>query len=621
MPGGAVQFPEDQMRDLFGWLQIKSVEDADSKTDLVKALKDRVGRLSEEKQTQLNKQLLMIHEVVKNLHEMKILGKFHRFSKGDLSAWWDMVGQNAHRDLIKLFPETPRTEEANKNADRVMTGVYVGLNLLTLALAGLACANVSDLGKLSFMLTGTANTVVASSWNYIDVIGGVVQGWHEMKLGNYGRGTAAIVSSSQLAACTMAGNIGVHVGTVSAAGFAGLTGFSFAACMYIAMLTDIASAYQIDQKIKKVEEKRDTVLAELKQKKEACNEKKRSLQKLQGELHALTMSMKSKIQRDIQAAYALLQKSSARISDLHINYSGRKKPANYVELMEKYERETVELEKAYTRCVKTREDRIKLLKETIIPREEQAVKTAESGIDTLKQKASLYKKTILYEKAKQADLYRSAKSWGACAIGMTAVAVVAFIVANGATFGAATGIAVGVAAVAVISSIVRAWWVQQKNYEGNLKRSLTEGKPIQDRIDKLNFKVLEKIYGFDFEKTVSHSFFKSKKSMKAYLEDMQFRDPDKANRLVTTLENGLDGVKECMEHSNMRLQVEGEEIEDQVAYALKNGLGDIKEVAEQSKGHFIRLLKEKRSSLPGSTEGEDLFQALDGSEDLSFKPK
>lgn len=564
-PSSALQIDRDRVSQLFEWLQIGTMTDEYGLHHTEHLAIEFINSFESLKQDdevrarQLKEYLDSVYEVVETFDEMKMLGKYHRFSKGDLSAWWDMVGKQPHQALQRLLPKKLGKEEYNKWADRVMMGFYIGFNIITLAIGGFACGNVTDLGKFSFLLGDTANTVIASSWNYIDVIGGVVQGWHEIKLGNYGRGTAAIVSSTQLAASTMAANIGAHVThTVGAAGVAGLTGFSLAACMYIAMITELVTAHQISQTIKLMEAERDKVAGKIKryhdiEKEIALFQKQKSQYQEKMEKLATLKKEYDTFKRDTLPEQGQLAKLDRSTQDYYLKIDAR------------YKREIQQLEKE----TKAEGYKIDRKKSDIAAKE---VNLDGMDIQKLKNKLTLYNKSIVHEKAKRQNHYRAAKSWGACAIGMTAVAVVAFIVANGATFGAATGLAVGVAAVAVISSLVRSWWVQKQNYVDKLKVSLDGSLNLQERIDKLDFEALGKKFKINFNQRSSHQwyqFHRTDKTLKTYVEEMQYKDPEKAKKLVEALE-------------------------------------------DKDKSAFIRALKQQRGTF--STEGEDLYKKLGGDE-------
>lgn len=514
-------------------------DEEENKKEEIAALRFK-SRQALKKAQALESYLFAMYEFVKDLKASAVLDKYTRFSKGIINAWWEMIGAGAEKDLKAIFPYAPtalKSEKPNEYADKIMTGVYLGLNIAGCALAAFALGSV-NLGNLGVLAGGTATSATAATWNYIDVIGGVVQGWHEMGAGNYYKGTSLFVSSGQLTASTLAANIGQAVGTVGGAAAVGLTGFSFAACMFIACGADLASIYQTNKRIKALETKQTPVMSEIKL--------------LQPEIQTL------KCRKD------MIMSSPA-----------------YTTARDGVKSATIELGKSRARgCledIKRDEQKLtgaKLALQDItseIKDIQAEIKPLELKLKKLKMKNALYNKTILHEKAKKANLGRSATSWAACGVAMTAVAVAGFLAANVATMGGLAALTVAVAGVAVLTGLIRKWWVQRRDYEANLKTALDKG--LEERIGSLPKDTLEDA-GIHLDRKAelkSFKLFKSTNTLRTYLKEMMYKDLNKAEALIKALEE-----------------------------------------TPPNKDTFKAILAQKRDSLDmGKTTGAKLFDAMD----------
>jgi len=146
-------------------------------------------------------------------------------------------------------------------------------------------------------------------------------------------------------------------------------------------------------------------------------------------------------------------------------------------------------------------------------------------------------KSILIEKAQRANHIRNAKAWAVCAIAMTAVAVISYAALSGLTFGALPAATVAIAGVALLSSIVRKWWVGHKDHVKNLKETLQhkEEPMLLDRLNQVGNK-LGDVYTKKVT-VITSGFFKTTLSFRTYLEDLLVENPKKLNTILLLLED------------------------------------------------------------------------------------
>ncbi len=152
----------------------------------------------------------------------------------------------------------------------------------------------------------------------------------------------------------------------------------------------------------------------------------------------------------------------------------------------------------------------------------------------VKDKCLSLQKIILFEKAKRENHKRSALAWGACAIGMTAVATISYITLSGLTFGVLPAVTVAVAAVATLSGVARTAWVKHKDHVENLKTSLKN-----DQLNALNVS-LKRCKDKKFlspDETVTIGLFNKKTTLRTYLEEMMIHNPTKFQTLLRILQD------------------------------------------------------------------------------------
>ncbi len=157
----------------------------------------------------------------------------------------------------------------------------------------------------------------------------------------------------------------------------------------------------------------------------------------------------------------------------------------------------------------------------------------------LEQKKLALQKAILIEKANYENHIRSAKAWAGCAGAMMLIAAISIIALSGLTFGALPAATVIISATAVVSGLIRAWWVKRKDHVKNVKDSIKSLDGEKNRLEKLNT-CLEQIknkWQWEVNKEVEISG--KKISFRSYLEDLLVKDPQKFEFILTNINNGI----------------------------------------------------------------------------------
>ena len=272
-----------------------------------------------------------------------------------LMNWADVFFAEQGFNVEEFFTAAHRrANDAAKKADSTMTMVYLGLNALGFILSVLALPSVNvDAGAIA---VDPAATSIGSGWNYIDTCGGIVLGIKQIQQGEVGMGMVNLAGSLQLAGCTIAADLGkwCHGVHMASATMSGLTGFSFAACMFISGALEFYEVYKADERIKVLEAEMNT----------------------------------------------------------------------------------------------------------------------ERGL----QKQSQLQKAIYIESAQRENHLRSAKSWMACGVAMTLIAVAGYVALSGLTFGALPIATAVFAGAAFITGLIRKWWVGRVDHVANVKDAFLKKK-------------------------------------------------------------------------------------------------------------------------------------------------
>lgn len=197
-----------------------------------------------------------------------------------------------------------------------------------------------------------------------------------------------------------------------------------------------------------------------------------------------------------------------------------------------------------------------------------------------KQEVITVKKAILLERAKKMDHRRNAKVWTACAMAMTAVAILGVVAVSGLTFGTATvpAVAVATAAVAFSTGVARTAYFRFKKSSVDKLKQASKGQlvdrflnleekyseneefnTISAKLEKLLYTDVKKAKAiidlidvspgnegffeklrdlekenanFDSKVSLGMGLFKAQVSMKDYILDMLIKDPEKARNIV-----------------------------------------------------------------------------------------
>jgi hypothetical protein len=280
-----------------------------------------------------------------------------------LINWAEVFFHEQELDINHVLSASNRfLNSATQKTNNTITWIYLGLNFIGLVLSIAAIQNL-DVG---FLAEDTTTTATASSWNYIDTVGSVVTAVRQIYQGEIGLGLANLLSSLQLAGCTITANIAKYTTLLNASTvtIGGLMGFSFAASMLISCCIELYEVHQSTQRINVLE---------------------------------------------------------------------------------------TQLEKA-----------------------------------TEPSKKCVIQKAILIEKAHRENHLRSAKSWAACAIAMTAVAVITYITLSGLTFGALPAATLLIVAIAFTTGLIRKWWVTRTDHVENVKIALKKTPANQSLMEESN---------------------------------------------------------------------------------------------------------------------------------------
>jgi hypothetical protein len=178
--------------------------------------------------------------------------------------------------------------------------------------------------------------------------------------------------------------------------------------------------------------------------------------------------------------------------------------------------------------------------------------------ETDEHKIKLLQKTIYIEKAHRENHVRSAKSWAACTIAMTAVAVIAYAALSGLTFGALPAATVIIAAAALLTGAIRKWWVSNDNHVDHVKTAFKSHLP-----ESINEIVARNPLGLKLDLVVTlneNSLFGTKKlSFKNYLDDLLIKDPNKLEKIVKAIkENNLVELQKVLQTQRDTIRISGE---------------------------------------------------------------
>lgn len=185
-----------------------------------------------------------------------------------------------------------------------------------------------------------------------------------------------------------------------------------------------------------------------------------------------------------------------------------------------------------------------------IEKSKARIKALEMHLATLplsSPERAIVKKSLLIEKAICADHKRSAKALLVGTIAMMALAIITYVALSGVSFGALPAATIVLASIALITAIIRKWWVMHVDHVSNAKESLaTETDKPQSLFDRLHAAIDNQALGLDFtsEIDISGKFFfdHHKISLKAYLEELAIQNPKKLAEIVEALEQS-DSIK------------------------------------------------------------------------------
>ncbi len=200
------------------------------------------------------------------------------------------------------------------------------------------------------------------------------------------------------------------------------------------------------------------------------------------------------------------------------------------------------------------------------------------GKEVLRYKA--LNKARLHQRAQKAQHVRQAKALTACAIALTAVSIIAVVAASGATFGALPAAIIAVSLVSVLTVSIKKWWTSRVDHSKNLQKALKtkEGMPeknallnestdkdgestelnklgdlpekgeksLVDKVDELPSKIKLGNFTLEIDKVLEMSLGagrsgKQAVSLRDYLYEMLYKDPQKAQTLINYLTS--DGNK------------------------------------------------------------------------------
>lgn len=180
-----------------------------------------------------------------------------KLSSYTLINWSDiLLSSNPSVDVV-LGPILHRPKNTRtKSFDSKMASVYLGLTVVGLALSVLV--NV-DFKVYEMLKSDLSRDVQGFAWNYFDTIGGIAQADRQLSQGEAVIGYANLLASAQLAACSIIANIATFSSaiTLPASTIAGLTGFSFAACMVMSCIIESHEALECNKRAKELQEQLD----------------------------------------------------------------------------------------------------------------------------------------------------------------------------------------------------------------------------------------------------------------------------------------------------------------------------------------------------------------------------
>lgn len=170
------------------------------------------------------------------------------------------------------------------------------------------------------------------------------------------------------------------------------------------------------------------------------------------------------------------------------------------------------------------------------------------------KKREIIQKALFIEQAQRENHIRNAKSWAACAIAMTAVAVISYVALSGMTFGALPAVTVLIAAMAFASAMMRHWWVGRVNHVENVKTCLQVPRPSEpiasslfSRLNKaIQDNLLLKGSKFSDSVTIPNTSFFGKNAQitfAQYLKKLVIHQPERLRTILTSLETGdMEGL-------------------------------------------------------------------------------
>lgn len=144
---------------------------------------------------------------------------------------------------------------------------------------------------------------------------------------------------------------------------------------------------------------------------------------------------------------------------------------------------------------------------------------------------------IMVEKAKRDNHLRHAASWKYCTAAMLSVSVIVLLALGSVSLGALPSIAAGIAVIAILSTMIRRYWVNKVDHLEQAKLSRDENLIL--KLTKLEAEIV-----FDDNTTiqlddtirVGTCFFRHNTTIRDYLKEMLHRDHHKARGLLLAIE-------------------------------------------------------------------------------------
>jgi hypothetical protein len=398
---------------------------------------EKWNRLQEQfdadRMAQLKNYLLELFELANDI----ALKQGKKLSSYELINWQQLLMDPANQDLSAFL--NPLLNKMAQKADTSMVWVYLIFNLIDL---GLICLTNVDF-KSANLLKNDASPE-GSIWNFWDSLGGFALGLRQIKQGEMGMGVANCFSGAQLMGCTIGANIAEYTSLTSlgATAISGLMGFSFAAGMVISGAIEYYEATRCTRRIELLEKQK-----EIERKK--ITDLELELKKLEETFSAA--EKECEMARANYKAAATVPEEKRPEKESGITKGVRdNKLATMNEALRKSEASLFELRAE-------------------LNQKKEALNELRPKVDN---KCRLIDRAITIEAANRAYHERSASSWTACAVVMTAVACVAYFGLSAVTLGGFPIATFVVGFLAVMTGVARKWWVNRVDHVANARAGL-----------------------------------------------------------------------------------------------------------------------------------------------------